>query len=92
MARKPAESARSAVCSPARRNESTTMRWPFKYFDHLAIALSTVCIVHCLALPILIAVLPIVALTLGTGDSHFHALMLTVSLRLVAELPPPANK
>jgi hypothetical protein len=46
-----------------------------KYFDRVAIALSTICIVHCLAMPFVIALLPVAALTLG-GDGHFHALML----------------
>jgi hypothetical protein len=46
-----------------------------KYFDRMAIVLSTVCIVHCLALPLVIAVLPVAALAVG-GDGHFHALML----------------
>jgi len=46
-----------------------------KYFDRVAIALSTVCIVHCLAMPFLIALLPVTAFAFG-GDGHFHALML----------------
>lgn len=46
-----------------------------KYFDRVAIALSTICIVHCLAMPLVIALLPVTALALG-GDGHFHALML----------------
>jgi hypothetical protein len=46
-----------------------------KYFDRIAIALSTICIVHCLAMPFLIAVLPLAAFTVG-GDGHFHSLML----------------
>ena len=46
-----------------------------KYFDRVAITLSTVCIVHCLAMPFVIALLPVTALALG-GDGHFHALML----------------
>jgi hypothetical protein len=46
-----------------------------KYFDRIAIALSTICIVHCLAMPFVIAVLPVAALTFG-GDAHFHTLML----------------
>ena len=33
------------------------------------------CIVHCLAMPFVIAVLPIVAITFG-NNGHFHALML----------------
>jgi hypothetical protein len=48
---------------------------PSKYFDHIAIALSSICIVHCLALPILVALLPVLALSWG-NDGHFHALML----------------
>ena len=46
-----------------------------KYFDRVAIALSTICIVHCLAMPFVIALLPVAAFTVG-GDGHFHALML----------------
>lgn len=46
-----------------------------KHFDQIAIALSAVCIVHCLAVPVLVAVLPIAAVSLGEG-SHFHGLML----------------
>ena len=46
-----------------------------KYFDRVAIALSTICIVHCLAMPFVIALLPVTALALG-NDGHFHALML----------------
>ena len=46
-----------------------------KYLDRVAIALSKICIVHCLAMPVLIAVLPVAALAIG-GDGHFHSLML----------------
>jgi len=46
-----------------------------KYFDRIAIALSTICIVHCLAMPFVIAVLPLAAFAVG-GDGHFHTLML----------------
>lgn len=46
-----------------------------RHIDRIAIVLSTVCIVHCLAMPFLIALLPVAALTLG-GDAHFHELML----------------
>ena len=46
-----------------------------RYFDRIAIALSTICIVHCLAMPLLIAFLPLAAITLG-NDGHFHWLML----------------
>jgi hypothetical protein len=46
-----------------------------RYLDRIAISLSTICIVHCLAMPFLVAMLPVVALSFGT-DGHFHALML----------------
>lgn len=46
-----------------------------RYLDRIAITLSTICIVHCLAMPFVIAVLPIAAVTFGS-DTHFHALML----------------
>jgi hypothetical protein len=46
-----------------------------RYFDRIAIGLSAVCIVHCLAVPLLVAVLPIAALSFG-ADAHFHSLML----------------
>jgi hypothetical protein len=46
-----------------------------KYVDRVAITLSTICIVHCLAMPFIIALLPVTALALGR-DGHFHALML----------------
>lgn len=46
-----------------------------RYLDRIAIALSTICIVHCLAMPLLIAALPVLAVAFGT-DGHFHALML----------------
>ncbi len=46
-----------------------------KYFDQIAIALSAVCIVHCLAVPVVVAVLPIAAVSLGDA-THFHSLML----------------
>jgi hypothetical protein len=46
-----------------------------RYLDRIAISLSTICIVHCLAMPFLVALLPVVALSFG-GDGHFHALML----------------
>jgi hypothetical protein len=46
-----------------------------RHFDRIAIALSTICIVHCLALPFMVAVLPLLAVTLG-ADAHFHELML----------------
>ncbi len=47
-----------------------------KYFDRVAITLSTICIVHCLAIPVVVSTLPIVALTWGLDDAHFHTFML----------------
>ncbi len=47
-----------------------------KYFDHVAIVLSTICIVHCLAVPVVVALLPVLALTYGLNDAAFHTLML----------------
>lgn len=46
-----------------------------RHFDHLAITLSAICIVHCLAVPVLVAVLPIAALSFGDSQ-HFHGVML----------------
>ena len=46
-----------------------------RYLDRIAISLSAICIVHCLAVPLIVAVLPIAALGFG-GESHFHAVML----------------
>lgn len=59
-----------------RPNDPTLLRSMIfsKHFDHIAIALSTICIVHCLAVPVLVAVLPVLAISLGGG--HFHGLML----------------
>lgn len=46
-----------------------------RYFDRIAISLSAICIVHCLAVPLVVAVLPLAAIGLG-DESHFHAVML----------------
>lgn len=46
-----------------------------RYVDRIAIGLSAVCIVHCIAVPLLIALLPLAAAAFGR-DAHFHALML----------------
>jgi hypothetical protein len=46
-----------------------------RYLDRIAITLSTICIVHCLVMPVVIAMLPIAAISFGS-DGHFHALML----------------
>lgn len=46
-----------------------------RYFDRIAIALSAVCILHCLAVPLLAVILPIAFVGLGT-DAHFHEWLL----------------
>ena len=46
-----------------------------RYLDRIAITLSTICIVHCLAMPVLVAALPVLAVAFGS-DGHFHALLL----------------
>ena len=46
-----------------------------RYFDRAAIALSAICIVHCLVVPLLVALLPLAAVALGEAG-HFHGLML----------------
>jgi hypothetical protein len=73
----------TAVCSPARndcRNAHPSeplehMILSRQFFDQVAIALSALCIVHCLVVPIVVAVLPIALVSFG-GTGHFHALML----------------
>ena len=50
-----------------------------RQLDRLAIALSAVCLAHCLAVTLLVAVLPLAAVRFG-GDAHFHWLMLWIVL------------
>lgn len=45
------------------------------FLDQVAVALSGLCLLHCLLLPFLIAVLPFLA---QFGDDHLHAEMLVV--------------
>jgi hypothetical protein len=47
------------------------------FLDNAAVVLSGICLLHCLALPVLIALLPFLG-QLGAG--HFHAQMLIVVL------------
>jgi hypothetical protein len=47
--------------------------------DRFAIALSGVCLVHCLLLPFAIALMPLLAIGVGS-DEHLHELMLWVVL------------
>jgi hypothetical protein len=43
--------------------------------DHVAIALSGLCLVHCLLLPVIIVAVPLLA---QLNETHFHAQMLLV--------------
>jgi hypothetical protein len=60
------------LADPARITTAAPMLLS-KYFDRIAIALSTICIVHCLTMPFIIALVPLAAL--AGGDAHFHSLM-----------------
>ena len=46
-----------------------------RYLDGLAISASALCLVHCLATPLLIVLLPILA-SIGLADEAFHRWML----------------
>ncbi|MBT5702927.1 MAG: MerC domain-containing protein [Gammaproteobacteria bacterium] len=50
-----------------------------KYMDTAAVVLSGVCMMHCLALPIALTILPIVNVTL-LDESTFHLIMMVVIL------------
>jgi len=50
-----------------------------KYLDTAAVFLSGVCMLHCLALPIALTILPIVNVTL-VDETTFHLLMVAVIL------------
>ncbi len=52
---------------------------PSRQLDRLAIALSAICLAHCLAVTLLVATLPLAAVRFG-GDAHFHWFMLWVVL------------
>lgn len=51
------------------------------HFDIGAMVLSALCLVHCLALPLVIALLPVTTL-FGLEDRHVHWLMLAFALPL----------
>ena len=50
-----------------------------RYMDSAAVILSGVCVLHCLALPIALTILPIVNVTL-LDESTFHLIMMAVIL------------
>jgi hypothetical protein len=50
-----------------------------KYMDTAAVVLSGVCMMHCLAVPIALTILPIVNVTL-LDESTFHLIMMVVIL------------
>lgn len=53
----------------------------FPHMDALAISASTLCLIHCLALPVLIAFLPAIAEWVDLGEA-FHIVMLVVAVPL----------
>ena len=55
------------------------MRKPTNWLDGAAVALSALCLVHCLALPFLVAGLPLLA---RFSEGHLHAQMLVIVLPL----------
>ena len=57
------------------QNMSNSSRW----LDAAAVALSVLCLVHCLALPLLVAGLPFFA---QFAEGHLHAQMLVIVLPL----------
>ncbi|NIV18598.1 MAG: MerC family mercury resistance protein [Woeseiaceae bacterium] len=50
-----------------------------KWLDGTAVALSALCLIHCLALPLIVAGLPFLA---QFAESHLHAQMLVIVLPL----------
>ncbi|MCC5869287.1 MAG: MerC domain-containing protein [Gammaproteobacteria bacterium] len=46
-----------------------------RQLDRVAIFLSGLCLLHCLLLPVVIALFPLLSIGLG-GDEHFHELLL----------------
>ena len=55
------------------------MSKPTSWLDGAAVGLSALCLVHCLALPLMVAGLPFLA---EFGDDHLHEQMLVVVLPL----------
>lgn len=53
----------------------------FRHLDVLAISASTLCLIHCLVLPVLIAFLPAIAEWADLGEA-FHIVMLVVAVPL----------
>lgn len=54
-------------------------RLPTTLFDRMAVALSTVCLLHCLAVPFIVTVVPLVGSAL-VPDQAFHWLLLVLVL------------
>ena len=50
-----------------------------KWLDGVAVGLSALCLIHCLALPVIVAGLPFLA---QFADGHLHAQMLLIVLPL----------
>ena len=52
-----------------------TPRLPYRLLDGVGVGMSMLCLVHCLALPLLVAALPLIAASVVTSES-FHVWML----------------
>lgn len=48
-----------------------------RYFDRIAIVLSAICLVHCVAVTFVVTALPVAAVRFG-DDAHFHWLMIWI--------------
>lgn len=50
-----------------------------RQFDRIAVLMSGVCLVHCLLIPVVLMLFPLLAISVG-DDRHFHGLMLWLVL------------
>lgn len=68
-------------CRPSRLAPSSPIRW----LDGLSLCASSLCTIHCLALPLLFAILPALASRIDPGESfHLWMLALAVPTSLIA--------
>lgn len=65
-------------CDANRNARPSPYRWT-NWFDWLSLCASSLCTLHCLALPLLFALLPALAGRLDPGES-FHVLMLGLAV------------
>lgn len=69
MIERPQEAEQDTGCLPS----------PSRWIDGFAICASSLCMIHCVGLPILFAVLPMVAAQIDPGES-FHVAMLALAV------------